>query len=170
MFMKRRSFAKTLLPPVLTAAAILLFSIPTSAAASHASPRDFPSCFIGTFLVQEGNGAQSIWTFGPGGVLFIISSAQEALNFTDEQGAWKKTGKREAVGTTLDFSFDPDGSLANIAKVNSDITFTGRSCSDIQGQFTVSFYAPGVDPLDPDSTPENVVSDTFTGKRVQAGD
>jgi hypothetical protein len=28
------------------------------------------------------------------------------------------------------------------------------------------FYEPGVDPLDPDSVPENVVSDTFTGRRV----
>ncbi len=170
MFMKPRSFAKTLLLPVLTAAAILLFSFPASAATSHASPRDFPSCFIGTFLVQEGNGAQSLWTFSPGGVMFITSSAQEALSFTDEQGAWKKTGKREAVATALDFSFNPDGSLANIAKVNSDIIFTGRSCGNIEGSFTVSFYAPGVDPLDPDSTPENVVSDTFAGKRVQAGD
>lgn len=102
--------------------------------------------------------------------MFATSSAQVALSFSDEQGAWKKTGKREAVGTTLDFSFNPDGSLANIAKINSEITFTGRGCANIEGAFTVSFYAPGVDPLDPDSTPENVVSDTFTGKRVQAGD
>ena len=102
--------------------------------------------------------------------MFATSSAQVALSFSDEQGAWKKTGKREAVGTTLDFSFNPDGSLANIAKVNSEITFTGRSCGGIEGAFTVSFYAPGVDPLDPDSVPENTVSDTFTGKRVRAGE
>lgn len=168
--MKFRFSARALLLPVFTAASILLFSLPASAATSHASPRDFPSCFIGTFLVQEGNGAQSLWTFSPGGVMFITSSAQEALSFTDEQGAWKKTGSREAVATALDFSFNPDGSLANIAKVNSDIIFTGRGCGNIEGSFTVSFYAPGVDPLDPDSTPENVVSDTFAGKRVQAGD
>ncbi len=149
---------------------MLIFSVASSAAADHASSRDFPSCFVGTFLVEEGSGTQSLWTFSPGGVMFITSSAQKALDFTDEQGAWKKTGRREAVATTLDFSFNADGSLANIARVNIDVTFSGRSCADIEGGFTVSFYAPGVDPLDPDSVPENVVSDTFTGRRVQAGD
>jgi hypothetical protein len=164
------SFKKALILPGLAAAAILFLSFTTSATADHASSRDFPSCFVGTFLVEEGSGTQSLWTFGPGGVMFITSSAQEALGFTDEQGSWKKTGRREAVGTTLDFSFNADGSLANIAKVNSDITFSGRNCNNIEGAFTISFYAPGVDPLDPDSVPENVVSDTFTGRRVQAGD
>lgn len=149
---------------------MVIFSVAASAAADHASSRDFPSCFVGTFLVEEGSGTQSLWTFSPGGVMFITSSAQKALDFTDEQGAWKKTGRREAVATTLDFSFNADGSLANIARVNIDVTFSGRGCADIEGAFTVSFYAPGVDPLDPDSVPENVVSDTFTGRRVQAGD
>ncbi len=165
------SFKKTRLLPALSTAAFLFLSLTASAAtADHASPRDFPECFIGTFLVEEGSGTQSLWTFGPGGVMFITSSAQKALDFTDEQGAWKKAGKREAVGTTLDFSFNADGSLANIAKVNVDVTFSGRGCAGIDGGLTVSFYAPGVDPLDPDSVPENVVSDTFTGRRVQAGD
>ena len=164
------SFKKALLLPGLAAAAFLFLSLTASAATDHASPRDFPECFIGTFLVEEGSGTQSLWSFGPGGVMFITSSAQKALDFTDEQGAWKKTGKREAVGTTLDFSFNADGSLANIAKVNIDVTFSGRGCAGIDGGLTVSFYAPGVDPLDPDSVPENVVSDTFSGRRVQAGD
>lgn len=163
------SFRKALLLPGFAAAALFLLSF-TTLAAEHASPRDFPECFIGTFLVEEGNGTQSLWTFGPGGVMFITSSAQKALDFTDEQGAWKKTGRREAIATTLDFSFNADGSLANIARVNIDVTFSGRGCADIGGAFTVSFYAPGVDPLDPDSVPENVVSDTFTGRRVQAGE
>ena len=164
------SFKKALLLPGLAAAAFLFLSLTASAATDHASPRDFPECFIGTFLVEEGSGTQSLWSFGPGGVMFITSSAQKALDFTDEQGAWRKTGKREAVATTLDFSFNADGSLANIARVNIDVTFSGRGCADIGGAFTVSFYAPGVDPLGPDSVPENVVSDTFTGRRVRAGD
>ena len=149
---------------------MVIFSVAASAGSDHASSRDFPSCFVGTFLVEEGSGTQSLWTFGPGGVMFITSSAQKALDFTDEQGSWKKTGRREAMGTTLDFSFNADGSLANIAKVNVDVTFSGRGCAGIDGGLTVSFYAPGVDPLDPDSVPENVVSDTFTGRRVQAGE
>jgi len=134
----------------------------------YAGSENFPKCFVGTFLVDEGNGTKSLWTFGTGGVFFVTSSAQAALDFTDEQGAWRKTGKLRASATSLDFSFDPDGGLADIAKVNADVTFTDNSCSGIEGGFTVSFYAPDVNTLDPDSVPENVISDTFTGQRVRA--
>lgn len=134
----------------------------------HAGSKSFSKCFVGTFLVDEGNGTKSLWTFGTGGVFFLTSSAQAALDFTDEQGVWIKTGRFRASATSIDFSFDPDGGLANIAKVNADVTFTDNNCSGIEGEFTVSFYAPDVDPLDPDSVPENVISDTFTGQRVRA--
>jgi hypothetical protein len=150
---------------VIAAAAVLISAL-GFAPDVNAGSKSFPDCFVGTFLVDEGNGTKSLWTLGTGGVFFVTSSAQAALDFTDEQGAWIKTGKRRAGAISLDFSFDPDGGLANIAKVNADVTFTGNNCSGIEGDFTVSFYDPEVDPLDPDSVPENVVSDTFTGRRV----
>ena len=153
---------------VIAAAAVLISTL-GFAPDVNAGSKNFPNCFVGTFLVDEGNGTKSLWTFGTGGVFFVTSSAQAALDFTDEQGAWIKTGKRRASATSLDFSFDPDGGLANIAKVNADVTFTDNNCGGIEGGFTVGFYAPGVDPLNPDSVPENVISDTFTGRRVEAG-
>ncbi len=126
----------------------------------------YPKCFVGTYLVEEGNGTKSIWSLGARGIILITSSAQPSLNFSDAQGAWIRTGKLEASATSLDFSFDGEGNLLNVAKVNAGIRFAGKDCREIEGEFTVLFYEPGVDPLDPDSVPENVVSDTFTGRRV----
>ena len=126
----------------------------------------YPKCFVGTYLVEEGNGTTSIWSLGVRGVIMITSSAQPALNFSDAQGAWIRTGKLRASATSLDFSFDGEGDLLNIAKVNADLRFTDKSCGEIEGEFTVYFYEPGVDPLDPGSVPENAITDSFTGKRV----
>jgi len=126
----------------------------------------YPKCFIGTYLVEEGNGTRSIWSLGARGVIMITSSAQPALDFSDAQGAWIRTGKLRASATSLDFSFDGEGNVLNIAKVNADIRFTDKSCADIGGKFTVYFYEPEVDPLDPDSVPQNEITDSFTGKRV----
>lgn len=127
---------------------------------------NYPKCFIGTYLVEEGSGTTSIWSLGARGVITITSSAQAALNFSNAQGAWIRTGKLQAQTTSLDFSFDGDGVLLNIAKVNADLQFTDKDCGEIEGGFTVYFYQPGVDPLDPDSVPENITTDSFTGQRV----
>ena len=126
----------------------------------------YPKCFIGTYLVEEGSGTKSIWSLGSRGIILITSSAQPSLNFSDAQGAWIRTGKLEASATSLDFSFDGEGNILNVAKVNAGIRFTDKNCREIEGEFTVLFFGPVVDPLDPDSVPENVVSDTFTGRRV----
>ena len=128
----------------------------------------YPKCFVGTYLVDEGNGTKSLWSFGDRGVFLITSSAQHSLNFSNGQGAWIMAGKLRVSVISVDFSFETDGGLANIAKVSADVTFTDDKCSEVEGKFTVTFYATDVDPLDPDSVPENAVSDTFTGRRVKA--
>ncbi|MEW6144973.1 MAG: hypothetical protein AB1598_08165 [Thermodesulfobacteriota bacterium] len=148
----------------LSSLTLSVFLIPDESLAGGSDK--YPKCFIGTYLVEEGNGTKSIWSLGARGIILITSSAQPSLNFSDAQGAWIRTGKLEASATSLDFSFDDEGGLLNIAKVNAAIRFTDKNCLGIEGEFTVLFYEPGVDPLDPDSVPDNVVSDTFTGQRV----
>ena len=142
--------------------AVSLFAAEAQAGGSD----KYPKCFIGTYLVEEGDGTKSIWSLGSRGVILITSSAQPSLDFSDAQGAWIRTGKLEASATSLDFSFDGEGNILNVAKVNAGIRFTDKNCREIEGEFTVLFFGPVVDPLDPDSVPENVVSDTFTGRRV----
>jgi hypothetical protein len=148
----------------LSSLSLSVFLIPDESLAGGSDK--YPKCFIGTYLVEEGNGTKSIWSLGARGIIQITSSAQHSLNFSDAQGSWIRTGKLEAGATSLDFSFDEEGGLLNIAKINAVIRFTDKNCRGIEGEFTVLFYEPGVDPLDPNSVPENVVSDIFTGQRV----
>ena len=112
--------------------AVSLFTVEARAGGND----KYPKCFIGTYLVEEGNGTKSIWSLAPRGIILITSSAQPALNFSDAQGAWIRTGKLEASATSLDFSFGEEGNLLNIAKVNAGIRFTDKNCGDIQGEFT----------------------------------
>lgn len=126
----------------------------------------YPGCFVGTFLIEEGNGTMSLWTFDKRGTLIINSSAQKALNFSTEQGAWKKSGTRMASAVALDFSFDENGELLNIARVDATVHYNGNQCGEIEGDFTLRFYESGEDPLDPDSDTGEIISDTFTGRRV----
>lgn len=149
--------------------ALLILSIVTYVFTTEAragGSDKYPKCFVGTYLVEEGSGTTSIWSLGARGVIMITSSAQPALNFSDAQGTWIRTDKLRASATSLDFSFDGEGDLSNIAKVNADLRFTDKSCAEMEGEFTVYFYEPGVDPLDPGSVPESAITDSFTGKRV----
>lgn len=126
----------------------------------------YPRCFAGTYLVDEVNGTKSLWSLGDRGVLLVTSSTQPSLNFSNGHGACIRTGKLKASAVLIDFSFDNDGNLKNIVRVNSEIRFMDNRCEAIEGEFIMSFSENGTDPLDPDSVPENVVSDTFTGQRV----
>ena len=146
---------------------VLTLAASVFTAESQAGGSDkYPKCFIGTYLIEEGSGTTSLWSLGARGVITITSSVQQALDFSSAQGAWIRTGKLRAATTSLDFSFDSNGDLLNIAKINADLQFRDKSCTEIEGEFTVYFYEPGVDPLDPGSVPENVITDTFTGRRV----
>jgi hypothetical protein len=145
--------------------AVSLFSAEARAGGSDG----YPKCFIGTYLVEEGSGTKSIWSLGARGIILITSSAQPSLNFSDAQGAWIRTGRLEASATSLDFSFDDQVGLTSIARINAGIRFADKNCREIEGEFAVSFFDPDVDPLNPESVPENVISDTFTGRRVAVG-
>jgi hypothetical protein len=156
-----RMYCFTAIPALI----IMLAAIANDARADGSEK--YPKCFVGTYLVDEGNGTKSLWSFGDRGVFLITSSAQSSLNFSNGQGAWIRAGKLRVSVISVDFSFETDGGLANIAKVNAEVTFTDNTCGEAEGEFTVSFYTTDVDPLDPNSVPENVVSDTFTGRRVK---
>lgn len=146
----------------------LIISVSSTATDVHADGGGkYPKCFVGTYLVNEGGGTKSLWSFGDRGILLITSSAQPSLNFSNGQGAWIRSGKLEASAVLIDFSFDNEGSPIYIARVNSDIRFQDKKCDAIDGEFTVSFFDIGIDPLDPDAIPESIISDTFSGQRVR---
>ena len=126
----------------------------------------FPEACAGTYLTQEGSGAQSIWTLGKDGSFLGTSSTQQVFNFSDQQGVWEKDGSEGAKGVFLDFSFDATGALLNIGRVDVVLHAVGSGCAKIAGSFTLRFFTSGQDPLDLGSFTGTPITDTFTGRRL----
>ncbi|MEZ4547664.1 MAG: hypothetical protein R3B51_08070 [Thermodesulfobacteriota bacterium] len=105
------SFKKTLLLPGLTAAAFLFLSLTASAAtADHASPRI--SGMLHRHIPRRGRQRHpEPLDIRPRWVMFITSSAQKALDFTDEQGAWKKTENARPRERRSTFHLTPTAAL-----------------------------------------------------------
>ena len=126
----------------------------------------FPKDCAGTYLNQEGSGAQSIWTLGADGSFLGESSTQEVFNFSGQQGTWQSDGSAGAKGVFLDFSFDAGGALLNIGRVDVVFHRVGHDCAKIAGSFSLRFFTAGEDPLDPASDTGTPITDTFTGRRL----
>jgi hypothetical protein len=123
-------------------------------------------CMTGTYLVQEGSGTQSLWTFSKDGTILISSSAQGPLNFGDIQGAWKQTGNKAAHVTALDFNYGSTSVPAAVARIDVVATFSNQ-CTRMQGSFSLRFFTPGIeDPLDPSTDTGAPITDTFAGRKV----
>lgn len=125
---------------------------------------------IGTYLMVEGSGTQSLWTFGTNGTLQITSSAQDVDDaFTDgfshQQGAWKRAGSGMVKTTTLDFATDGAYAPTSIARVDALVTFS-NACQNVSGSFDLRFYPTPADPLDINAA-SVAFSDTLTGRLVK---
>lgn len=126
------------------------------------------ACFPGSYLVREGSGTQSLWTFSQDGTFHASSSAAAALSFGHIHGAWKKTGARDLRAVGLDFTFNGGGGGAGvppqaIARVDAAMSFA-EQCEVIWGSLEVRFFQPDEDPLTGNGTIP--LSDTMSGRRV----
>lgn len=128
--------------------------------------QEFPECFTGTYLNVEGSGTQSLFTFTADGSFIGVSSAEQILNFSTELGSWIATSSDMAKAVFLDFSFGDAGELVNIARVDLDIEFTGNNCEETDGSFEIRFFEDNEDPLDISTDTGEVISDTFSGRKI----
>jgi len=127
---------------------------------------DFPDCFVGTYINEEGSGARSMWNIYKDGNFAGESSTQEVFNFSGQIGSWIRTGNREAHIVLIDFSFDEEGVEQNIARADIDITFNGDNCEETEGSFELRFFEDDEDPLDISTDDGEVIEDTFTGRKL----
>jgi hypothetical protein len=123
-------------------------------------------CVVGTYLVDQGSGTESIWTFFSGGNLIVTSSDQRVLNFSTQHGTWEMVGPEEIRATLVDFSFDDEGGLINIARVDIVVSLTDTGCDEIEGDFLIRFFEADEDPLIPSTDTGEPLSDTLVGRRV----
>ena len=123
---------------------------------------------LGTYLMVEGSGVQSLWTFAGSGTLQITSSAEDVDDaFTDgfshQQGAWRRSvgGARP---TTLDCATDGAYAPTSIARVDALLS-CANDCRTVTGNLDLRFYPAPSDPLDINGAPI-ILSETLTGRKV----
>jgi len=122
----------------------------------------------GTYLMAEGGGATSLWTFEADGTFFATSSLQGILRFSDQQGSWEKHGNDGIQGAVLALVFNDDGSLQNVSRVDVSLHTVGKGCDNIAGSLEVREFTGSEDPLDPATdTGDPIATDTVTGRRVK---
>lgn len=130
----------------------------------------FPARCAGTYLIEEDGGARDFWTFAADGTFFGTTSTQPLLNFSNQQGTWRRNGPHGGEGVLLAFVFDDDNTLLTTARVEISFHTVGRGCDEIAGSLEVRTFEDGEDPLDPSTdTGDPIATDTFTGRRVRVG-
>jgi hypothetical protein len=130
--------------------------------------------FAGTFFVRESDSNTNwrIITLGADGNWSSIASNQTKVpdfdvGYTDQQGAWKRTGHREITATVLNFDFDPtngEHSGNSIAIYNLTLS---RDFNELIGSYSGKEFPPDQNPLDPDDPGDFIpFGGRIDGKRV----
>ena len=123
----------------------------------------------GAYLVREGDDPTflRLITLTADGNWLSTESHQQSVEFgfSDQQGVWKKSGRREITANVIDFHIDPmTGEPTGVARIRFVITFS-KDFQGVSGEFVGKEFAFDQDPLDP-----NVILDDFgatlTGRRV----
>lgn len=121
----------------------------------------------GTYLVlEEGSGAQTLWTFHADRTLIASSTGEELFVFSGQQGSWRPDGASGAKAVQLNFDWDAAGALEAIGRVDIDVRAEDGRCDTIRGEFEGRLFLPGDDPLEIGDTPA-LFGDTIVGRRVR---
>ncbi len=150
--------------PVIIAAFLFLSVLCSNKAEADKHDSAFGKNVAGTYLLTEGDdGSSRIVTITADGNWFGTHSYQLNNKFSNQQGVWEKTGKREITVNTLNFSLLKDG------VGSSQFSFTvefDKTFQQVNGDLSGKLFPAGVDPLDPLAIPIKTFSNTFSGKRL----
>jgi hypothetical protein len=127
----------------------------------------------GTYVVSltPAQGLSRILTISADGNLSSMQSLQFSgiggFAFSNQQGAYKRTGPREITAQVVNLNTAPDTQeFQGIAIATYILTFDQRFQS-VHGQVDGRVFAAGVNPLHPDSaTPLLTFTDTFDLQRI----
>ena len=154
--------------PVVLSAFLFLSVLCSNETRADKHDYDIGKLIASTYLLAEDDdGGSRIVTITADGNWFGIHSYQLDNKFSNQQGVWKKTGKREITVRTLNFSSleDSVGSSLFSFTVEFDKTY-----QQVSGELSGKLFPPGVDPLDPVAVPIKTFTNTFTGKRLLVTD
>lgn len=144
-------------------AVIFLLLVFAGPAAADSRSERLGERIAGSYLItHDGTGSRDVLTIGADGTFLMTSSDSFAFQFTNSQGAWKRTRRRSIKAKVVNFDFDDKG----VGIVRFDISFD-RRYRRITGSFAGTIVGNDVDdPLNADSPV--LFSDSFTGQRITA--
>ncbi len=136
---------------------ILLMCLGTLGQYAEADSPGFGKKIVGTYLAIRGDNSDILQLSKDGGLraIFSIQTEGGALSdpFTDSYGTWEKTGKHEITAKVSNITFNSDdGILVGTALATYHIVFREEFMKAILS-CEGAIFAPGVDPLEPDSVP-----------------
>ena len=150
--------------PVIIAAFLFLNVLCSNETRADKNDYDIGKLIAGTYLLTEDDdGGSRIVTITADGNWLGIHSSQLDNKFSNQQGVWKKTGKREITVRTLNFSSLEDGVGSSKFRFTAEFD---KTYQQVSGELSGKLFPPGVDPLDPVAVPIKTFSNTFTGKRL----
>ena len=150
--------------PVLLSVFLLLSILYSNETRADWNASTFGERIAGTYLLtEEEDGGSRIVTVTADGNWLDIHSSQLNNKFSNQQGVWKKTGKREITVRVLNFSSLKDGIGSSLFSftVGFDKTY-----QQVHGELSGKLFPPEANPLDPVAIPLKAFSNTFTGKRL----
>jgi len=125
---------------------------------------DIGKLIAGTYLLTEDDdGGARIVTITADGNWLGIHSYQLDNKFSNQQGVWKKRGKRKIAARVINFSSLEDGVGSSLFSFTVEFD---KTYQQVSGELSGKLFPPGVDPLDPLAIPIKTFSNIFKGKRL----
>jgi hypothetical protein len=102
----------------------------------------------------------------------VQATALSGRAFTDDQGIWKKTGRRRITARLVSFNYQPPGTDPPLGSLDSNgiadvVLDFSEDFSTVAGTFDVTNFPFDVNPLDPEAQPLGPpLSILFAGARL----
>jgi hypothetical protein len=150
--------------PVILSSFLFLCILCSKEARADKQGSAFGEKIAGTYLLTEADdGGSRIVTVTADGSWFGTHSYQFDIKFSNQQGLWKKTGKREITAKALNFASLKDGVGSSLFSFTVEFD---NEYQQVSGKLSGKMFPPDVDPLDPVAVPMKTFSNTFKGKRL----
>ena len=153
----------------------LLFPVETTVYADSDRFRSgsFGKKITGAYLVREGVPKDNptffrLITLTADGNWLSTESHQQTVEFgfSDQQGVWKKSGRREITANVIDFDIDAvTGQPNGVTRIRFVMVFS-KNFKEVSGNFFGEDFDLTQDPLNPEEIPRATFDGTFFGNRV----
>ncbi len=177
--MQRYFITRTLTLSLLTLAMLFMGATSTMADSERrdSGRGNFGERVAGTYLItfereDEDPTFRRLVTLTAHGNWLSVDAHQysDEFTFTDQQGAWTRSGRREITARVINFNYLPaDGSPTGVTRLRFVVRFTSNF-QEVRGTMFGETFPANENPLDPAGSPLGTFEATFTGQRVTVDD